>query len=263
MKFTRQKYVRRLLNYYRQNFQVELPYRILIDGTFAFQALQWKIRIDEQLKSYLQTDQINFSTTCCAIRETELLGHVGFGAMLILKQYEIVSCHHFPSISAEKCFREILQKDRKTKYFLASQSSSLREFSHEHRPDLPTMLINHNSINLEKPSTISNLIVEEEKTEKLNLTKFEKKQIEQMKEELHLNDDKSKDEKKKKKKKKGVNPLSMKKKKLKKNLLKIEKPIKRKRRRTRQMRMSPHLKEFLRNLQKNFSIRDFLQMKSK
>lgn len=74
MKFTRQKFVRRLLNYYRQNFQIELPYRILIDGTFAFQALQWKIQIDEQLKSYLQTNQIICSTTCCAIKETELLG---------------------------------------------------------------------------------------------------------------------------------------------------------------------------------------------
>ena len=74
MKFTRQKFVRRLLNFYRQNFGIEFPYRILIDGTFAFHALQWKIQIDEQLKSYLQTDQIIFMTTCCAIRETELLG---------------------------------------------------------------------------------------------------------------------------------------------------------------------------------------------
>ena len=74
MKFIRQKFVRRLLNYYRRNFHIEPPYRIPINGTFVFQALQWKIQIDEQPKSYLQTDQIICSTTCCAIRETKWLG---------------------------------------------------------------------------------------------------------------------------------------------------------------------------------------------
>ena len=74
MKLSRHKFVRRLLNYYRTHFQFEFPFVILIDGTFAFEALQWKIQIDEQLKSYLETDQILCSTTLCAIRETELIG---------------------------------------------------------------------------------------------------------------------------------------------------------------------------------------------
>jgi hypothetical protein len=74
MKLSRHKFIRRLLNYYRTHFNIEIPFIILIDGTFAFEALQWKIQIDEQLKSYLETDQIVCSTTLCAIRETELLG---------------------------------------------------------------------------------------------------------------------------------------------------------------------------------------------
>jgi len=74
MKLSRHKFIRRLLNYYRTHFNIEIPFIILIDGTFAFEALQWKIQIDEQLKSYLETDQILCSTTLCAIRETELLG---------------------------------------------------------------------------------------------------------------------------------------------------------------------------------------------
>jgi hypothetical protein len=48
-------------------------------------------------------------------------GGIGFGAMLILKQYEIIKCDHYPSISAEKCFQQILIKDQSKKYFLASQ----------------------------------------------------------------------------------------------------------------------------------------------
>ncbi len=80
MKLSRHKFIRRLLNYYRTHFHIEIPFIILIDGTFAFEALQWKIQIDEQLKSYLETDQISCSTTLCAIRETELLG----------KQYSLI-----------------------------------------------------------------------------------------------------------------------------------------------------------------------------
>ena len=62
MKLSRHKFIRRLLNYYRRHFDIESPFVILIDGTFAFEALQWKIQIDEQLKSYLETDQIICST---------------------------------------------------------------------------------------------------------------------------------------------------------------------------------------------------------
>lgn len=121
MKFSRHKFIRRLLNYYHGNYSIEPPYQIVIDGTFAFEALQSQIQIDEQLKSYLETNEIICSTTLCAIRETELLGKIAFGAMVILKQYQIVQCHHFPSISPEKCFREIFTKDPTKKYFLASQ----------------------------------------------------------------------------------------------------------------------------------------------
>lgn len=79
------KLSRRLLNCYHWNFSLDLPYRILMDGTFAYEALQCKIQIDEQLKSYLETNDIVCSTTLCTIRETEVLGKIAFGVMLILK----------------------------------------------------------------------------------------------------------------------------------------------------------------------------------
>ncbi|CAF1235692.1 unnamed protein product [Adineta ricciae] len=260
MKLSRHKFVRRLLNYYRTHFHIDVPFIILIDGTFAFEALQWKIQIDEQLKAYLETDQIKCSTTLCAIRETELLGKIAFGAMLILKQYEIIRCDHHPAISAEKCFQHVLRKDSTKQYFLASQSLSLREYSREHRPDLPTMLITHNAINLERPSLLSHSIVDENKKERLKVSKHESNVLKKIKEELHLDEDKN-GIPKKKKKKAGVNPLSNKKKK-KKSLKTQSVNGKRKRRRTRQIRMSSHLKEHLKELQKTFSIKDFFQQKT-
>ncbi|CAF1508705.1 unnamed protein product, partial [Adineta steineri] len=217
MKLSRHKFIRRILNYYRTHFNIEYPFLILIDGTFAFEALQWKIQIDEQLKAYLETDQIICSTTLCAIRETELLGGVAFGAMLILKQYEIVKCDHYPSISAEKCFQQVLIKDNTKKYFLASQSLSLREYSHDRRPDLPTMLITHNAINLERPSLNTRSIVEQTKKERLGVSKHDSNILKKIKHELNL-DENEDNVTKKKKKKHGINPLSVKKKTKKKSI---------------------------------------------
>lgn len=76
MKLSRHKFVRRLLNFYRRNYGVESPFVVLVDGTFAFEALQWKIQIDDQLKSYLETESVRCSTSLCAIKETELLGAI-------------------------------------------------------------------------------------------------------------------------------------------------------------------------------------------
>lgn len=141
------------------------------------------------------------------------------------------------------------------------QSPALREYSHDHRPDLPTLLITHNSINLERPTLNSRSIVEQQKKERLQVTSHESKVLKKIKHELNLDDDEKSTPKKKKKKKSGVNPLSNKKKKNKKTLgqtTTAELPTKKKRRRTRQLRMSPHLKEHLRELQKTFSIKSFL-----
>ena len=121
------------------------------------------------------------------------------------------------------------------------------------------MLITHNAINLERPSDLSRSLVEQEKKQRLNLSEFETKQLKLIKEELQLDEPV---EMKKKKKRKGVNPLSTKKK-TKKRLEQEQQQTKpkKKRRRTRQLRISAHWKDFLRDLEKNFSIREFLGMK--
>lgn len=122
------------------------------------------------------------------------------------------------------------------------------------------MLITHNSINLERPSMKSRSIVEKKMKKDIRLNEHESSILNQMKTELNLNDQ-SNEIKKKKKKTPGINPLAVKKKK-KKNLHKNQ-PIqieKNKRRRTRQIRMSNHLKEHLKQLKEHFSIKEFLNI---
>ena len=130
------------------------------------------------------------------------------------------------------------------------------------------MLITHNAINLERPSLLSRRMVEEKKRERLNLSAHEAKMLEGIKNELDLNGDEENSAltKTKKKKKHGVNPLSMKTKRKKvhstrESIVAEEKVPRKKRRRTRQLRNSSHLKEHLKELQKTFSIREFFHSK--
>ena len=126
------------------------------------------------------------------------------------------------------------------------------------------MLITHNAINFERPSLLSRRMVEEKKRQRLNLSEHEAKMLEDIKNELDLNGDENNggSTKTKKKKKHGVNPLSVKRKRKKdhsiqESIVSDEKEPRKKRRRTRQLRNSSHLKEHLKELQKTFSIREF------
>jgi rRNA-processing protein FCF1 len=129
MKIRRHKHTKRVIKYYKANFKLETKYfNILIDGTFAHEALNSRINIAEQLPKFFEVKEnnCNLFTSKCAINETELLGKPTHGAMLILKQYKLVECNHKRNfLSTEKCFKHILTESMKsnneTRYFVATQ----------------------------------------------------------------------------------------------------------------------------------------------
>lgn len=131
MKIKRHKHTKSVLKFYKINFNIDSRYyNILIDGTFANEALNSKINLAEQLPNYFdaQTNKCKLLTTKCAIHETEILGKPTYGAMLILKQYELVECNHKRNfVASEKCFKNLLNaavlNGTPSKYFMATQVS--------------------------------------------------------------------------------------------------------------------------------------------
>lgn len=123
MKIKRHKHVRRILKFYQTNFGLKEPYQVLIDGTFAQEALKSKINISEQMGKYLETEKCKLMTTKCAINETEVLGPATYGAMVILKQFTVVPCDHKEKfVTTEKCFRRVLEKKAANEhFFIATQ----------------------------------------------------------------------------------------------------------------------------------------------
>ena len=132
MKIKRHKHTKRVLKYYETNFGIDTVkdgVTILVDGTFANEALKSKINLADQLPTFfnLVAKKCRIVTSKCAVRETELLGKPTYGAMLILKQYETVECSHKRQfVHSEKCIKNILlgAKDKsaeKINYFVATQ----------------------------------------------------------------------------------------------------------------------------------------------
>ena len=129
MKVKRHKHTRKTLKFYATNFNIDTKsFNVLIDGTFANEALNSKINIADQMPTFFDVDskKCQLYTTKCAINETVLLGKPTYGAMLILKQYELVECNHKRQyVSSEKCFKNIIldsiKSENKSKYFVATQ----------------------------------------------------------------------------------------------------------------------------------------------
>lgn len=120
-----------MIKYYKTNFNLDTKiFNVLIDGTFAHEALKTRINIAEQMPRFFDVKESNCKlfTTKCAVRETELLGKPTHGAMLILKQYKLVECQHKGQyVNTEQCFKSVLNGSTKTssghemRFFVATQ----------------------------------------------------------------------------------------------------------------------------------------------
>ena len=138
MKVTRIRRVKKILNFYKNNFGIEPPFKVLVDGTFAFRALKAKVNIANELPKYLcpagarnvesGSDQVNSDsldsgsrastsssnceilTTNCCLKELESLGPQGNGALCVLRQFPLKPCGHVEPIPPTHCLLSILKK---------------------------------------------------------------------------------------------------------------------------------------------------------
>uniref|UniRef100_A0A0N4ZST8 rRNA-processing protein UTP23 homolog n=1 Tax=Parastrongyloides trichosuri TaxID=131310 RepID=A0A0N4ZST8_PARTI len=198
MKSKRLKRANKILTHFRYNYNVLPPYKILIDGTFAMNALKDKINIMEQMPKYLG-EVCELMTTKCVIKELEKLGSPVFGALHILKQYDIFHCPHTPEKCVNSCFTYLARKsikEGKQKLIFATNDNNLKDKLRE-IPGIMNLFIGYNTILLEDISEAS-LQKEEKPSNEIERIKEIKKQV--------LGEEKPRIFKKRKAK--GPNPLS-------------------------------------------------------
>jgi len=208
MKIKRYKRAQRLLGFYRHNFGFQIPFRILLDGTFCQAALDNKINLMEQMPKYLNCP-VELCTTGCVLKELEALGTRFYGALHICRQFDVDPCPHRPSRSAAECLAHLarrMAKPERRKYFIATQDNKLTDALRQ-IPGVPVLFIKYSGILLDKPSESSVQMAEASKSD---LTTVQKLKTE-------ILGDASESRKRKRKGPSGPNPLSCKKKQSKNN----------------------------------------------
>lgn len=149
----RQKQVRKLLTFYKHNFGLNAPYKILIDGTFCKSALIFKVNISEQMPKYLG-GEVNLMTTECVKAECEAFGTLLYGPLKILRQFEIHHCNHKKKKPAANCISSIVRKAGGRRLMVATQDEDLKEKLRD-SPGIPLLFMAYNAINMERPSEVS------------------------------------------------------------------------------------------------------------
>ncbi|CAH8439694.1 unnamed protein product [Heterobilharzia americana] len=241
MKVKRVKSYRKLIDVYDVHFGLEThPLEILVDSTFARQALVQQLHIEQQFRCTL-TCEFTLVTTSCIISECESLGPLFSGALNIIQGYKVLKCVHKvnPKNSAFSCIKrrirtagsrklsETKAKKRSLLFALASNDDSLQQYARK-IPGMPVFFIAHKRINMETMPESVSLLLQAKAVQAPDLTHVESNKIKQLgdmfgfSEETHT----------RKKKTKRPNPLSCKRKSLKNNAV-ITKKAKRKRKRKR------------------------------
>lgn len=210
-KVKRHKNMKKTMQFYKNNFGFEIPYKILIDGTFCKEALKNKVNIKEQLPKYFDS-QLDLFTTYCAKAECEQFGMTYdmplYGAKNVISQFPVHDCRHTKAISPSKCLLEMAKK--KEHYFIATQEKTLTE-NLRIIPGTPILYLAFNTMTLERPSISSKICANDKLQRKLMPTNHEESILKDMKKTII--GELKESLRKKRKIRQGPNPLSCKKKK--------------------------------------------------
>ncbi|XP_078597499.1 rRNA-processing protein UTP23 homolog [Branchiostoma floridae x Branchiostoma japonicum] len=203
MKVKRQKNVRHVLSFYKNNFSYYEPYQVLIDGTFCKAALQFKVDIKEQLPKYLEGN-VQLLTTSCVLAELEAFGPLMYGAFLVAKRFKPRKCgHKGEPLPAADCLLSLIKPHNEHHYFVATQDPLLTQ-KLKNIPAVPLLYLNKATPVLDRPSARSVAKAEGLQDTKIGLSKHEASVLKAMKDEPTVQ------QKKKRKRPKAPNPLSCK-----------------------------------------------------
>ncbi|KAK5973825.1 hypothetical protein GCK32_004719 [Trichostrongylus colubriformis] len=161
VKKQRLKRANRILTFFKYNYKISAPFRVLVDGTFSNAALANKINLREQLPKYLGGD-VEIATTKCVLAELESLGSPVYGALVIARQFEVDVCPHTPTRPAAECLAHLARRATKgkTKYIIATNDDSLSEKLRT-IAGTPILYIKYNAILLDRVSEVSKTAVDD------------------------------------------------------------------------------------------------------
>jgi U3 small nucleolar RNA-associated protein 23 len=181
------KFMKRIVNFYKSVFKNDPPLKIIIDGNFIGITMKKKHDLKEILAKSLD-ETVHIIITQCILNEINEVEKKIPGILNYTLKYKIESCSH--NLSPEDCIKSYIGKKNYKRYYVATQDNNLRKYLRS-IPGVPILYNDQNIIMIEKPSFASkeaflkreSLKMEPKKDEKLLLSRERKDVNNFMKEE--------------------------------------------------------------------------------
>ncbi len=200
---------RKVLTYYRVNFDVRAPYRVLCDAPIIHVAPKRDIVLKEALPKLLG-DAATPVVTRCIVEELRALGDEFAKAAAVAKRLPREPCAHGASRkSSSECISAIIQRGNTSKIVIASNDADVVKSAQDNGTFPVVAIANQTRLVLRKPSATTIQETQQSK-EKQNavLSKPDKALLQKVKAERKFL--KPRPTIRKRKRAKGPNPLSVK-----------------------------------------------------
>jgi U3 small nucleolar RNA-associated protein 23 len=131
---------RKILTYYRVNYSIQPPYRVLCDGALIHHALSKKLYLRDSLPVLLKATA-QAVVTRCVHEELRALGEPTEAAAMFAKRLTRIPCVHGEgTISAVECVAATLRNGNPRGYFIATNDAGLRKLLRR-EPGVPVVRI--------------------------------------------------------------------------------------------------------------------------
>jgi U3 small nucleolar RNA-associated protein 23 len=177
------KWFKKVINFYRYVFKFELPFNVLIDGNFVAISLQKKFEMKELLAKTIG-ENVHLVIPSCVVHEIRELESKIPGLMGAVSKYKIEECQHGGQVmSPDDCLKTYIGKKNAKKYCVATQDAFLRNHLRK-IPGVPLLFFEQNMILVDKPSKASTDASARREGLKEEPKKFEKKILKENKDEV-------------------------------------------------------------------------------
>jgi U3 small nucleolar RNA-associated protein 23 len=177
------KWFKKVVNFYRFVFKFEVPFNVLIDGNFVAVSLQKKFEMKDILSKTLD-ENVHLIIPSCVIHEIRELDSKIPGLLNAVSKYKIEECQHGGNVlSPDDCIKTYIGKKNAKKYFVATQDSFLR-LQLRKIVGVPLLFFEQNMILIDKPSKLSLEASKRREGLKEEPKKFEKKMLNEKKKEI-------------------------------------------------------------------------------
>jgi len=216
MRILRAKNIRKQLRFYRINYGIHPPYKVLLDGNFIFACLKVKMDVKDRLVKLLQEERCSLFVPRAVLEELQTLGasfeHCYEFAMKLEHPLDDALSE---SISASEAIEKIIGDCNSGKYLVASQDEQLWAKLRK-VPGVPVVHAQRALLVLAPPSAATAAAAARALNKQGTLNQNEKEIVKSIKAhqaKKRKMEQASEPKVRLKKKAKGPNPLSMKKKK--------------------------------------------------